>query len=157
MSVHHMHAVFAEPRRERQIPAPRVIDSTICHVEPRFSQDPSLQHSPMFFSPFNKYLATPLFVHVLESQRMHYRAPLGCRIARQMALGGASLWQDGLRWPVEIRQALTCVLLCSEFLACVSLFYYSMRCKVRLADVSDVLDWSGADSRSSRSSLLLVV
>lgn len=27
MSVHHMHAVFAEPRRERQIPAPRVLSA----------------------------------------------------------------------------------------------------------------------------------
>lgn len=73
---------------------------------------------------------------------MHYRAPLGCRIARQMALGK----------PVARGAEVACgdkagsdVRFCSAvhfFLACVSFFYYNMRCKVRLADVSDVPDWS---------------
>lgn len=73
---------------------------------------------------------------------MHYRAPLGCRMAWQMALGepvaGGAEVARGDKAGSDVR-------FCSAvhfFLACVSFFSYNMRCKVRLADVADVLDWS---------------
>lgn len=57
---------------------------------------------------------------------MHYRAPLGCRIARQMALG------EPVAGEVEVAcgdKAGSDMRFCSVahfFLACVSLFYYNM-------------------------------
>lgn len=84
-------------------------------------QDPFLQPSHMFFSPFNECLCNPTCARSRKSWRMDYSALLGCRTARQMTLGEHvegqvedGLWGEGGFWHV--------LLLPSAFLYCICFF-----------------------------------